>query len=398
MTSLVREHSSAFAPPMRADLVTFQRLRVRERSRGPSIALCGGGTGGHVMTAVAIAESIRDLDPTSRVFLLGCEQGLEREILADHPLPLEVIPCAPVAGTSPLGKGLAVLETLHGTWMARGILLRNEVQLAIGVGAFASVPGILAARSLGIPTAIVEVNARPGLANRFLSRLVDVIYLAQASTSAHFPAGRCTVTGTPVRSAIPRPGRLRLRASRQDPRPLILVTGGSLGSEFLNRECPPLLGQLAALGTPIRVVHQTGRCGGADLAASYRAAGIEATVGGYFDDFHQRLAEADFVISSPGAITLAEIAVAGTPCLLVPNSGVAEGHHVTNVLELASAMRVPFELEETWMPDRIARDLQRRLRCPESLKRESHRLKAAFRGDAGRRIAADGLARLHSGA
>lgn len=364
-------------------------LRFLPIHREPVIALCGGGTGGHVMTAVALAECLHEEDPAARLLFVGSDGELERTWLGGRTDALRPVDCAPVARSTPPGRLMGAVRTARGTWQARRILLEHRVQVAIGVGAFASVPGVLAARLLGLPTAIVEVNARPGIANRFLAPLVDRVYLAHESTRKYFTPGRCRTTGFPVRAAITRSGREKPRTRTASRHPVILITGGSMGSSFLNREVPELIGRLAAEGTPATVVHQSGPGSSERVARLYHERGLSANVSDFFEDFPRWIHQADLVISSPGAATLAELCAAGTPCLLVPDRTVSEDHQSLNAREIAGRWGVPVETEERWDAARIAADLHRRLACPEGLRREVARLRAFHVPDAGAQVARD---------
>jgi UDP-N-acetylglucosamine--N-acetylmuramyl-(pentapeptide) pyrophosphoryl-undecaprenol N-acetylglucosamine transferase len=230
--------------------------------------------------------------------------------------------------------------------------------LAIGVGGFVSFGGMWAARSLGLRTAIHEANVAPGLANRRLSRHVDRVFLGweQARHALHTDAA--VVTGNPV---VDPPQAPAPPDGGPTDRRRILVTGGSSGSAFLNREAPELLGRVQQRGPALTVTHQAGQVPLEPIMEGYRRAGIDATVAAYIDDMPAQYGCSDFAITCAGAITLAEMAARGLPCLIVPLSTASEDHQSANARAFADASGLPSVQEQAWRPDELAATLARQI-------------------------------------
>ena len=186
-------------------------------------------------------------------------------------------------------------------------------------------------------TALHEANVVPGLTNRFLARLVDRVYLGWAAAQDSFRKASTLVSGNPIRPEVAAVGAARARVPGVDGRARILVTGGSQGSPFLNEHAPELLRRVAALGVPIDIRHQTGQHDPEPVRRAYDRAGLAAEVDRHIDDMPVAYRAADFAVVCPGAITLAELAAAGLPCLLVPLGKAAGDHQTPNAVAFAEA-------------------------------------------------------------
>jgi UDP-N-acetylglucosamine--N-acetylmuramyl-(pentapeptide) pyrophosphoryl-undecaprenol N-acetylglucosamine transferase len=235
-----------------SDIRTDSRLVRR-------VVLVAGGTAGHVYPALALANAYRCFRSPVEVLFFGTEDGFAAKLIPRHGYPLQIVPGRPIVGENLPGKMRAIATLGNGVLAARHKLLAAGADLVIGFGGYASVPTILAARSLGLPTAIHESNAVAGLANRMLGRFVDRVYLGFDAAAAQFPAGRALVTGNPVRSDV-QALAAQLHHPPSPQRPChILVTGGSQGSAFLNREMPKFLKRLADANLEIKVFHRVDR-------------------------------------------------------------------------------------------------------------------------------------------
>ena len=290
---------------------------------GRRIAFAAGGTAGHVVPALAVAREVRELDPSGEVLFVGTGSGFEVRLVPRAGFELVLVPGAPFQRTSARGKLAALASLPAGLASARHLLREREVEVVMGFGGYATVPTLVAARTLGLRTAIHEANADLGLANRRLVPVVDVVY-------AGFPGagdgeeGR--PVGTPVRRTIVEAAGAPRRPARET---RVLVLSGSDPSPFLDLRVPPLLARLASQVGPIAVCHQAGEALERAAAASARAA-LEATVVPVVDDVEERYAWADVVVTRPGGGVLAELAVMGRPSLLVPLAEAAEGHQSRN--------------------------------------------------------------------
>jgi UDP-N-acetylglucosamine--N-acetylmuramyl-(pentapeptide) pyrophosphoryl-undecaprenol N-acetylglucosamine transferase len=293
-----------------------------------TVALAGGGTGGHVFPALVIADTIRKSQPAARVIFVGTEHGLESRLVPRAGYPLDFVPARPLAGRgwSARLRGLATLA--RGTLRARRLLRRNQVHLVIGIGGYASFPVVAAALTLRIPTAILEPNARPGLANRVLGRFARAIFVDFEEATSGFPHQKVHRVGTPTRAIPSRrdspgsPGIVRL-----------LVLGGSQGARTLNRAMMASLEQLGERDG-FRITHQTGSRQHDNVKHAYESRKVAADVVAFLDDVPARLSASDLVVARAGAGTIAEICAAGVPSILVPYPFAANDHQMANAQAL----------------------------------------------------------------
>ncbi len=300
------------------------------------IVIAAGGTGGHFFPAEALAAAL--IARGHRVVLMTDARSgaLSSPVFAGR--EQFVLRGAGIAGRGVVRGVRAVLGLAAGTLQARAVLQRLDAAVVVGFGGYPSVPPVLAARLLGRRPFIVlqEQNAVLGRANRFLSRFADVLALGMAGTRGIPPRVRCEVTGNPVRPAI-----AALAGAGYTP-PMasinLLVLGGSLGARVFSDVVPAAIAALpAALRARMAVAQQ---CRAEDLArvrAQYEACGVSADLAPFFQDVAARLARAHLVIGRAGASTVAELAVAGRPAILVPLPGAIDDHQAANAAALGGA-------------------------------------------------------------
>jgi UDP-N-acetylglucosamine--N-acetylmuramyl-(pentapeptide) pyrophosphoryl-undecaprenol N-acetylglucosamine transferase len=341
-----------------------------------TVVLAGGGTGGHVFPALALAAAIHAASPRVSVRFVGTARGLETRVVRAAGWPLDLVASRPLLGRGPREQVGALLALARGTAQSLALLRRMRADLVIGVGGYASVPAVLAAALLRIPTALVNVDARPGLANRLLGRFARAVFVQFEETRRHFPAGRCLATGVPIRG-VPE-------AKPGDPAQLrLLVFGGSQGARVLNRAIAGALDQLGARDG-FRITHQTGASEFEEVRAAYARAGVAAEVAPFFDDLPERLANADLVVARAGGVTCAEICLAGVPSVLVPLP-IASNHQMANAraLEATGACVVVPDAEA---PARLAAEIRRLARDPAERRRMAEAAARRGRRDAAERI------------
>ncbi len=298
--------------------------------------------------AVALAEALHTRGGHEVVFV-GTRAGLEERLLAARGLHLAVVPGGPWQHRSPFGKASAAAAACAGFVVARRLLRRVGGDTVIGFGGYASVGTLLAARSLGIWSAIVEGNVALGLANRLLARRVDRLYTAEAT---RLPAGLETRTcrsGLPLRAAILAAAARRREAGSGPCR--VLVLADPAHSDFLDRNAPELLAAVASR-VPISVHHQTSAA--AVDTVRHRYAALDAVVTSHLDDIGAAYSVADFVVCRAGAGSIAELAACGLPALLVPLARAAEGHQERNAVTYAAAGAALVTTESEWDRERLA--------------------------------------------
>ena len=293
---------------------------------GPAVVLAGGGTGGHVVPALALADAFAAAG--SPVLFVGTEHGYEARMVPKRGYAIELVPGSRLVGGGIATKLRGLWNLAKGVMAARRILARLRPQLVVGVGGYASGAALLAARSMGIPCAIHESNAVPGMTNRVLGKLVQRAYLGFEAARPAFAARKTLVSGNPVRAEIAAVGPAR---QWRGARPVhLLVVGGSQGSEFLNLQVPALAEALAKAGLDLQVRHQVGKLAPEAVEQAYRRAGIAASVEGVIDDMAAAYAWADLAVTRSGSGTVAELAAAALPALLVPFPFAAGDHQAAN--------------------------------------------------------------------
>ena len=301
------------------------------------IALAAGGTGGHVFPAHALAATLEARG--HRLALLTDTRGHH------YGGVLARIDTHAIRSASPSAPGLfaklgALLRLALGTREARRLLGRLKPGAVVGFGGYASVPPLLAAHHLGIPTVLHEQNAVLGRANRLLARRVDRIATSFPATR-RVPAeatARVVCTGNPVRPPIAALGGAGYRAPGVDGPLKLLVFGGSQGAQVLSRLVPAALAKLPdRLRSRLVVVQQTRPEDLDEVVAAYRAAAIAAECAAFFDDRAARLETAHLVIARSGASTVAELAASGRPAVLIPYPYALDDHQSANAEALTAA-------------------------------------------------------------
>jgi UDP-N-acetylglucosamine--N-acetylmuramyl-(pentapeptide) pyrophosphoryl-undecaprenol N-acetylglucosamine transferase len=354
---------------------------------GLKVLLAGGGTGGHLFPALALAEEV--VARGGAVRFVGTAQGIEARAVpaAGYALDLITVSGLKRAGLWGAARGLAKLP--RALWQSLRIVHAFDPDVVVGVGGYASGPAVVAGLCAGRPTAILEQNSIPGVTNRILGRIVRRAYIALAPARAYFPAGRTRLLGNPVRRAI---GAVGAAAATASATPRLLVVGGSQGAHAVNEAVAGAVELLAARGRALTLMHQTGAADAMPVAARYAAlgaAGAGCTARAFIDDMAAAYAAADLVIARAGATTIAELGVVGRPALLVPFPFAADNHQEINarVLEAAGAARVLLQAGLT--PARLAAALAELLADAGARARMAAAMRGLGRPDAARAIATD---------
>jgi UDP-N-acetylglucosamine--N-acetylmuramyl-(pentapeptide) pyrophosphoryl-undecaprenol N-acetylglucosamine transferase len=361
-----------------------QPSTVLGRSRRRSVAVAGGGTAGHVTSALAIMSAYQ-AGFDAEVYFIGCQHGFETQLVPAGGFELQLIPGAPYARQNVFGKARALAALLQGTLAARRLLSARRTGLVIGLGGYASLGAVFAARILGIPAVIHEANVFPGLANRMIASLTDRVFLGWEQAGADFLRSKTLVTGNPIRPAMAALAH-QPREQRRDNLRRILVTGGSVGSPFLNANVPILLARVRDLGVPITVRHQTGDGEIDSVAHAYQQLGFDARIEAFIDDMAEAYRQTDFVITAAGALTLAELAMFGLPALLVPVTAAAKGHQIANAKIFSERCGGAWVPERDWDPESLARLLATTLADVDALSAQTHRLRQMATPDAARML------------
>jgi UDP-N-acetylglucosamine--N-acetylmuramyl-(pentapeptide) pyrophosphoryl-undecaprenol N-acetylglucosamine transferase len=315
------------------------------------LLIAGGGTGGHVFPAVAIAQEWLSRGADREVVLVGTQRGIEMKLVPAAGLPLETIRVAGLKGKggTTLIKNLAMLFT--GVRDAFGVLSRQKPVVAFGVGGYAAGPMLLATWLRSIPNIIFEPNAEPGFTNKVLAHLAKRIATGY-EISVKAWGEKAVVTGNPVRS------EFFAITPRKPEKPFrILVTGGSQGALPINRAFMQSMGLLANRKNEMRIVHQTGERAYNDVHAAYEKYGMDAEVSPFLTNMAERFAWADVIVCRAGAITAAEVAAAGRAAIFIPFGAATDSHQLRNAQEMSKAGAGRLISEPELNPERLTREI-----------------------------------------
>ena len=349
--------------------------------------LAAGGTGGHMVPAHVLAIELRARGHA--VHLVTDARGLRFPGLFDG-VPRTVVNAASTGRSGLLALPKVAVSIWRGRRTARRLFGEIRPRAVVGFGGYPALPGLLAALSMQLPTVIHEQNAVLGRVNRFLAPRVNAVatsYLHVRRVAAGW-AGKIVLTGNPVRPEIVAARGVAFAANA--PRLRLLVTGGSQGASILSQIVPAAVALLPeTLRVRLDVVHQARDGDAAAVIATYRAAGIEAVVAGYFVDLPAEIAASHVVIARAGASTVAELAVAGRPSILVPLPIATDDHQTDNARALAELGGAQLIAQPDFTATAVARALGQWLGDPAALARA-----AAAARQAGRPEAASALADL----
>lgn len=297
--------------------------------QNPKFILSGGGTGGHIFPAIAIANELKRRYPASEILFVGAADKMEMQKVPQAGYKIEGLWISGIQRKLTLDNLMFPLKLASSLFKSRRIIRKFKPDVVIGTGGFASGPLLKAAASMGIPTLIQEQNSYPGITNKWLSKQADKICVAYEGLEKFFPAGKIVFTGNPVRQDILEKAD-REEAFRRfglDPdKKTLLVLGGSLGSRRINQLIDKELNWL--LSQNVQVIWQCGKF----YFEEYRHHGDKenVTVLSFIDRMDLVYTAADVVISRSGASSVSELCLVGKPVLFIPSPNVAEDHQTKN--------------------------------------------------------------------
>jgi UDP-N-acetylglucosamine--N-acetylmuramyl-(pentapeptide) pyrophosphoryl-undecaprenol N-acetylglucosamine transferase len=311
--------------------------------------LAGGGTGGHVIPALAIANELKK-SYGAEVLFIGTARGIENRLVPAAGYPLQLVRVGALKNVSLMTRARTAFDLPRAVWDAGRMLNEFAPDVVIGVGGYASGPAMLAAVVKHIPTLAFEPNVVPGFANRVVARFVSGAAVHFEETAKYFR--RAEVTGVPVRQAF-----FEIQAKRGGV-PTVLVFGGSQGAHAINEAMIRCLPELRRQAPGIHIIHQTGERDYNDALAAYRGLGESAEVSKFIEDMPAAFARADLLVCRSGASTVAEITAAGKPAIFVPFPRAADDHQRVNAEALArvgaAVVVEESRLEGVWLAETIA--------------------------------------------
>jgi UDP-N-acetylglucosamine--N-acetylmuramyl-(pentapeptide) pyrophosphoryl-undecaprenol N-acetylglucosamine transferase len=344
------------------------------------LLIAGGGTGGHVIPALAIAQEWLSRGKEREVVLVGTERGIEMKLVPQAGLPLETLRVAGLKGKggATLLRNLAMLGPAMSD--ARRVLRKHKPVAAFGVGGYAAGPMMLATWFSRIPNVIFEPNAEPGLTNKLLAKISKRIATGY-EISAQAWGKKAVVTGCPVRS------EFFLTAPRKLEKPFrLLVTGGSQGALPINRTFVDAMDRLAERKNDLSIVHQTGERDYNAVRTAYARREINAEIVPFLTNMGERFAWADVIVCRAGAITAAEIAAAGRAAIFIPFGAATDSHQLRNAQEMTSAGAGRLITENELTAERLTTEIFSLINQPEQIEKQSNAARSLARPHATRDI------------
>jgi UDP-N-acetylglucosamine--N-acetylmuramyl-(pentapeptide) pyrophosphoryl-undecaprenol N-acetylglucosamine transferase len=327
------------------------------------IIITAGGTGGHIMPAVAIAEAIKDKLPDVKILFVGTDRGMEERIARLHGLDFIPIHAQGLKGKS-IGNLLnAVSVNIKALIKALHIVWDFYPSWVIGTGGYVTGIVVLAGWLIGSKCAIQEQNSIPGLTNRLLSRLASRVFLAFPDSQGRFSKARTLLVGNPLRK------ELAQKNETYKGQGYLLILGGSLGASSINRASVKALEILKSEGYTISVIHQ---CGSSDyewVEKAYREIGIAAWVHNFIDDMAPVYQGARLTLSRAGGITLSELSAIGIPAIIVPFPHATDDHQTANARYVAAKGGGWIIPDNELTPERLALEIRSRFFDDEGLKK-----------------------------
>ncbi len=303
-------------------------------SANRTLMVMAGGTGGHVYPALAVADELRARG--WEVFWLGTRNGLEARVVPEAGIEMVWVSMSGLRGNGLLRKLLTPFMLLRAFWQSLRVIVRRRPDVVLGMGGYTAFPGGMMASLLNKPLVIHEQNSIAGLTNRVLACLADKVLVAFPAAFNNpadkpIPCRKANAlwVGNPVREPIARLTNEHAKYAGRDGALRLLVVGGSLGATALNELLPKAIALLPQENRP-QVVHQSGRAHVDALRANYQQAGVEAEVREFIDDMAALYAWCDVAVCRAGAMTVAELACAGVPALLVPFPFAVDDHQTSN--------------------------------------------------------------------
>ncbi len=306
-----------------------------------TLMVMAGGTGGHVYPALAVAEEMRRRG--WNVFWLGTRAGIEARVVPAADIDMVWLSMSGLRGHGLLRMALTPFMLLRAFWQSLRAILARRPDVVLGLGGYTAFPGGMMAALLNRPVVIHEQNSIAGLTNRVLACLAEKVLVAFPAAFANktdkpIPCGRVATewVGNPVREPIAALAGDHFKYDGREGALRLLVVGGSLGAAALNELLPKALALLPPEARP-EVVHQSGRQHVEKLRANYAAAGVDAETRDYIEDMATMYEWCDLTVCRAGAMTVAELACAGVPAVLVPFPYAVDDHQTTNAEFLSAA-------------------------------------------------------------
>lgn len=352
------------------------------------VLFAGGGTGGHLFPAIALADGIKRREPGTRVLFVGTSSGVESKVVPKAGYDLELISMRGFKRGSLLEILTFPFFLLKALWRSFRVIRGFEPDVVVGTGGYVSGPVVFTAALLGIPTLIQEQNSYPGLTTRLLARWVDQVHLSFSQSVRYFKRrDNLRVSGNPIRADLgsvngsEAKGRFGLDGRKKT----VLIVGGSQGAHSINMAMLEALGELAGKGN-IQVLWQTGRRDYEHVKAASARYGLKVAVEEFIDDMASAYGAADMAVCRAGATTIAEITRCGLPAILIPYPFAAADHQLFNARTLVEAGAAKLVFDHELNGEKLAATLMDMLIDQRGLATMAEKSRGLGRPEAAKRI------------
>jgi len=321
-------------------------MTTDEHPSAPLFVMAGGGTGGHVIPAIAVARELRAMG--FPVLFVGTERGAEGRLVPAAGFRLEKIRVGGLMNLGLATKLLSLWRLIAETFAQIAAFGRWRPAAVFSMGGYVAGPPVLAALLRRVPVVVMEPNATPGLTNRWIARWVKRALISFPRTARFFPEGRTELTGLPVRDEF-----FRLPEPETSASFTILITGGSQGSRTLNEAARAAWPLFRDAALPVRLLHQTGSAMFESISNDFRAAGLSGEVLAFIPDMPSAFAQADLVVCRSGAGAVSELAAAARPSVLIPFPFAADDHQLHNAEAFRDAGAALLFTDREWTGERF---------------------------------------------
>ncbi len=346
------------------------------------LIVTGGGTGGHIYPALAIADKFKEEDPTTEILYVGNIEGIEKDVVPKSGYPLEMVDARWLDKSNPYQLIKTGVRVMKGIFEAGRVMRKFKPDVVIGTGGYVCFPVIVAGKNFGAKTFLHEQNAFPGLANRTLEKRVNKVFLGFADAAKYFKdPSKMVEAGNPVRKSFftLEKSEARAKLGFGEDEFIVFSFGGSLGAEAINEVAFELMKRLN--GKPnARMIFGTGKWYYEDTLAKVKSEGIELadniSIKDYISDMENYLAASDLIISRAGALSVAETTVAGKPSILIPSPNVTGNHQYFNAKAVADRGGAVLLEEKDLTADRLIEEVLRIKENPEIARQMGEAAKA----------------------
>jgi UDP-N-acetylglucosamine--N-acetylmuramyl-(pentapeptide) pyrophosphoryl-undecaprenol N-acetylglucosamine transferase len=293
------------------------------------LVITAGGTGGHILPALAIARALKEKKPDTDILFIGTDRGLEEKLAAKYNIKFVPLKAAGIKGKSLRSMISAVSVNIRAFAGALKIVSSFKPDWVIGAGGYVTGMVVLAGRLTGARCAIQEQNSIPGLTNRILSRLSQQIFLSFPDAARSFPAGKSIVAGNPLRPEFEPDDSINKRT--------LLIMGGSLGATSINRAAVNALEIIKKSLNGFDIIHQTGGTDADWVKKAYEEKGLKVKVEPFIEDMASVFAKTKLAVCRAGGITLSELSRMGVPAIMIPLPSAADNHQYFNARYISDA-------------------------------------------------------------